>query len=109
MIFLKEKDEVMKNLSSANRQNEVERQRQAELIAQRREKRLQQKKTTEEKALELLEKAVAMDKMYLQMSLAMSNSQKNNNIYSIIFSVFFIPVKYTFQPIAPILSEGYRI
>lgn len=58
-----EKDEVMKNLSSANRQTEAERQRQAELIAQRREKRLQQKKTTEEKALELLEKAVAMDKM----------------------------------------------
>lgn len=58
-----EKDEVMKNLSSAARQNEAERQRQAELIAQRREKKMQQKKTTEEKALELLEKAVAMDKM----------------------------------------------
>ncbi|KAL4235972.1 hypothetical protein ACF0H5_004360 [Mactra antiquata] len=58
-----EKDEVMKNLSSANQQNEVERQRQAELIAQRREKRRMEKKTTEEKALELLEKAVAMDKM----------------------------------------------
>lgn len=76
----------MKNLSSATRQNEVERQRQAELIAQRREKRLQQKKTTEEKALELLEKAVAMDKMYVQMSLAMSNSQKNITTYYI-FSI----------------------
>ena len=64
--MFQEKDEVMKNLSSANRKNEVERERQAELIAQRREKRMQQKKTTEEKALELLEKAVAMDKMYVK-------------------------------------------
>ena len=60
---MQEKDEVMKNLSAANRQNETERQRQMDLIEQRRQKRRQQKQTTEEKALELLEKAVAMDKM----------------------------------------------
>ena len=53
---------MMQNLKTATHQNEVERQRQAELISQRREKRRQQKQTTEEKALELLEKALLMDK-----------------------------------------------
>ena len=52
----------MQNLKTATIQNEVERQRQADLISQRREKRRQQKQTTEEKALELLEKALLMDK-----------------------------------------------
>ena len=54
----------MKNLKTATYQNEVERQRQADLIAERRERRRQQKQTTEEKALELLEKALQMDKKY---------------------------------------------
>ena len=54
----------MKNLKTATYQNEIERQRQADLIAERRERRRQQKQTTEEKALELLEKALQMDKKY---------------------------------------------
>ncbi|KAH3829059.1 hypothetical protein DPMN_131047 [Dreissena polymorpha] len=58
-----EKDEIMNTLTTANRQKEAERLRQLEIIEARRTKRRQQKQTTEEKALELLEKAVAMDKM----------------------------------------------
>ena len=63
LFLLQEKDEVMKNMTSAHRQNEAERERQMEAIRERRERRRAEKKTTEEKALELLEKAVQMDKM----------------------------------------------
>lgn len=57
-----EKEALMKNLSAAHEQNEAERLRQKELIAKRRAARKAQKKSTEEKALELLEKALEMDK-----------------------------------------------
>ncbi|MES9884535.1 MAG: hypothetical protein ABW185_27130 [Sedimenticola sp.] len=55
---------MMKNLSTAHQQSETERRRQMERIAERREQRRQQKQTTEEKALELLERALEIDRRY---------------------------------------------
>lgn len=52
----------MKNLNTADLRQESERQRQAELMEQKRKQRQEAMRTREEKALELLERALEMDK-----------------------------------------------
>ncbi|KAJ8305979.1 hypothetical protein KUTeg_016524 [Tegillarca granosa] len=61
-ILEKETDAIMKNLNTAGLRQESERQRQAEIMEQKRKKRQEAMRTREEKALELLERALEMDK-----------------------------------------------
>ena len=55
----------MKNMAAADNQMEYQRHRHAEMLEKRRQERAVKKKTTEEKALELLEKAILVDKQYV--------------------------------------------
>ncbi|XP_062566437.1 uncharacterized protein LOC134228759 [Saccostrea cucullata] len=57
-----ETDLIMKNMAAADHQMEYQRHRHAEMLEKRRQERAVKKKTTEEKALELLEKALLVDK-----------------------------------------------
>nr|XP_022313242.1 inner centromere protein A-like [Crassostrea virginica] len=57
-----ETDLIMKNMAAADNQMEYQRHRHAEMLEKRRQERAVKKKTTEEKALELLEKAILVDK-----------------------------------------------
>ncbi|XP_056018598.1 inner centromere protein-like isoform X2 [Ostrea edulis] len=57
-----ETDLIMKNMTAADNQMEYQRHRHAEMLEKRRQERAVKKKTTEEKALELLEKALLVDK-----------------------------------------------
>ena len=52
----------MQNFTSVDMKMESERHRQADLLEKRRQEKAKNRKTTEEKALELLEKALYIDK-----------------------------------------------
>lgn len=52
----------MKDLTHADRRAQRERQRQSDMLERRKEKKRQDQRSREEKAMELLEKALLMDK-----------------------------------------------
>ena len=63
LFISQESQAIMDNLNSADRKYENERSRQSDMIEKRRLAQAEKKKkTTEEKALELLEAALMMDK-----------------------------------------------
>lgn len=63
-----ETDLIMKNMTHADNQMAYQRHRHAEMLEKRRQERAVKKKSTEEKALELLEKALQVDKQYVSIT-----------------------------------------